>query len=254
MEFTENERSMLNKKKEEIFQISAELLSGYCTVPETKTKLNQILSLLSTLESYAKPDRDLSPFPRLAIRISLYLESGMDASLLITTFCTAINSINFDFSKRRMLLPKTIFENIENLFTKIVSSNHDSDLLPKKLLHPMIAQKVWSTFIRCEYDTAIFQAFKEVEVAVRNGGGFLPTDIGVPLMRKAFDIVNGPLTDKSLPEAERTSIQHLFAGAIGSYKNPQSHRNVSISEPTDAAEMIILASHLLKIVDSRRPS
>lgn len=126
-----------------------------------------------------------------------------------------------------------------------------SDLLPKRLLHPVIAQKVWSMFIRGEYDTAIFQAFKEVEVAVRTAGGFAPSDIGEKLMRKAFDVNDGPLTNKNLPEAERLALQHLFAGAIGSYKNPQSHRNVSIEDPIEAVEMIILASHLLKIVDSR---
>jgi uncharacterized protein (TIGR02391 family) len=129
-----------------------------------------------------------------------------------------------------------------------------SDLLPKKLLHPTIAQKVWSSFIRGENDTAVFQAFKEVEVAVRIAGGYPLTEIGIPLMRKAFDINTGPLTNQNLPEAERTALQHLFAGAIGSYKNPQSHRNVSITDPTEAVEMIILASHLLKIVDSRNVS
>src|SRR3990167_11259715 len=37
-----------------------------------------------------------------------------------------------------------------------------TNLLPKKLLHPIPATKVWPTFIRGDWDTAVFQAFKEV--------------------------------------------------------------------------------------------
>ena len=80
-----------------------------------------------------------------------------------------------------------------------------------------------------DYDAAVFQAFKQVEVAVRNAGNYDETDIGVPLMRKAFHADTGNLTDPNQQPAEKEAITHLFAGAIGSYKNPSSHREVDVT-------------------------
>ena len=127
------------------------------------------------------------------------------------------------------------------------------NLLPKGQLHPIIAQKVWAMFLQGNYDPAVLQAFKQVEIAVREAGGYDETDIGVPLMRKAFHADTGNLTDSNQQPAEKEAITHLFAGAIGYCKNPSSHRDVEITAE-EAAEIIIFASHLLRIVDSCNPS
>ena len=134
-----------------------------------------------------------------------------------------------------------------------------ASLLADRQLHPLITSEVYPAFLRGKYDTAIFEAFREVEVAVREAGNFGPDDYGTELMRIAFrpekkgqQVTPGPLTDTQLPAAEQEAMANLFSGAIGLYKNPQSHRHVP-THAEDAAEVIVFASQLLRIVDRLKP-
>jgi len=127
-----------------------------------------------------------------------------------------------------------------------------ASILPTELLGTDLAERVRPLFIRGDYDTAVFQAFKQVEVAVRNKAGLDAEDHGVKLMRKAFHEETGVLRDVNALTAERQAERDLFVGAIGHGKNPPSHRDVN-HEPVQAARLILFAAHLLDIVERRQP-
>jgi len=129
------------------------------------------------------------------------------------------------------------------------SAYKKSYLLPSENLDPALARKVKPAFIRGDYDTAVFQAFKEVEVRVRQKAGYEDNKIGVKLMRDAFKPESGPLTDKNSDPGEQQAMSDLFAGAVGKFKNPSSHRDVEYTDPHEVSDIIRTANQLLRMLD-----
>lgn len=121
-------------------------------------------------------------------------------------------------------------------------------LLRRETLDQNLFDNVYNLFIRGDYDTAVFRAYKEVEVRVREKAGLPDNLLGRDLMRTAFHPETGPLADKDALSAERQATSDLFAGSIGLFKNPSSHRRVNYDDAAEAAEMILFANHLLRIV------
>ena len=117
-------------------------------------------------------------------------------------------------------------------------------------MHPSIARTVRSQFLMGEFELATFAAMRQVEIRVRELGDFGAEQIGVNLMTAAFSPkVPGPLTDTAAEPGEQEALMFLFRGAIGMFKNPPSHRAVDYDDPTIAAEIVLLADLLLRLLD-----
>ena len=120
--------------------------------------------------------------------------------------------------------------------------------LRREMLHANLQGAVYDNFASGNYDTAVRDAFVQVEIAVRETAKLPATLVGVKLMREALNPNTGKLTDMVLPMSERERMADLFAGAIGTFKNPLSHRKVGNTDPAPVIEELLLASRLLRFV------
>lgn len=127
-----------------------------------------------------------------------------------------------------------------------------ASILPHGTLDPTLAAKVRPPFLRGDYDSAVFEAFKEVEIRVRSLSDLDKDDIGTKLMRKAFKPGEGPLVDPEQTNGEQQGVSDLFAGAIGSFKNPSSHRDVDLTDPVEAVELVFFANSLIRMAERRK--
>jgi uncharacterized protein (TIGR02391 family) len=72
--------------------------------------------------------------------------------------------------------------------------------------------------------------------------------IGVDLMSKAWG-PNGKLTDPEAVKGEQDGVRALFAGAYAVFRNPSGHRDVDYDDVVEAAEMVQMASLLMRMLD-----
>jgi hypothetical protein len=90
-------------------------------------------------------------------------------------------------------------------------------LLREEMLHPRLRRQIYGYFAANDLGTAVFEAFKTVEIEVRAAGGFAEKEIGKTLMFKAF-AVGGPLARPSDDKSDCDALGGLFAGALHKFR------------------------------------
>lgn len=125
----------------------------------------------------------------------------------------------------------------------------ESSVQPQPVvLHPDIQARCWNFYRQGEYDTAILNATKAIEVAVRKKAQLAEDLVGVEVMTQAFK-PNEPRLRYSSIKAEQEGMMALLRGIIQVYKNPQSHRFVSMQDASECLGILLICSSLLLLID-----
>jgi uncharacterized protein (TIGR02391 family) len=116
-------------------------------------------------------------------------------------------------------------------------------------LHPLLVG-ARTKFLGGDFEFAVLEAMRAVEIRTRDLAGLGNSDIGVNLMQQAWSPkAPGPLVDTAADGGEQLAVLQLFAGAVGLFKNPLSHRQIDYADATEAAEAVMLADLLMRLLD-----
>lgn len=137
---------------------------------------------------------------------------------------------------------------------KQLDINEYSLRLENFIVNEDLLGKCQELFNSGEYETAIFSAYRLLEVKVRGKAYLTANDIGQKLMSKAFKVSEGKLRISTCETpSEELGIQNLFVGAIATFKNPTSHRLVDYKDPRVALQILVFSELLLNLVEMAEP-
>ncbi|MCL5677525.1 MAG: TIGR02391 family protein [Firmicutes bacterium] len=120
-------------------------------------------------------------------------------------------------------------------------------------LHPRIEEVSRHLFQDGHYAQAVLEAYKALNIAVKDKSGVQLLD-GQKLMSRVFDEDAPRLRLNDLQSEsdkdEQRGYKFIFMGVMTGIRNPKAHEIVKLDDPVKASELLLLASLLMKHVDS----
>jgi uncharacterized protein (TIGR02391 family) len=118
-------------------------------------------------------------------------------------------------------------------------------------LHPAVQKAAGDLFADGSYEAAVQEAFKSIEVRVRDTTGIQKS--GADLMATAFR-QDGSVLDVAGHEGrsgddEREGFMHVFRGSMIGIRNPGAHELFKRGDPQEALEYLGFTSLLHRRID-----
>lgn len=136
---------------------------------------------------------------------------------------------------------------------KLLGDRKDVDYFTMFGIHPRIRKASQKLFLDGHYPSAILEAFKQVEIVVKEKAA-IRGKFGTVLMQEVFSAnnpilrVNENMTDSD--EAEQKGFMMLFSGAILGIRDPKAHSDVVQNDPIATMQYLGFASILCRMVDN----
>jgi hypothetical protein len=181
--------------------------------------------------------------PNLALRKTAPHISSGTTSYETSRYCTitgkAYEAVDSDFSA-----PDTSF--VTHLTPLADLTNLDEEI--KKRCLPILGAGSTDPVL---WDSAIRTAGVILEERLRDVGGISDTSrIGRDLVNDVFN-KNGTLQSRFSVDSERQGYRDLYAGIVGVFRNPSSHRFIDPS-PEEGGAFIVFVNLLLKMLEKLR--
>ena len=127
------------------------------------------------------------------------------------------------------------------------------DCFDELVTNDLIRQVSGTLFRDRHYARAVEEAFKCLNNAVKDKSGHSSTD-GAGMMKKVFS-ANSPILklnafQSNSDKDEQQGYMEIYAGSMTGIRNPRAHEHKLSDSPEVALELLVLANHLMRKLES----